>query len=307
MENGDQPDITKLYSLLTEFVEEMNRQRNYSAQLHQQANGIKSQAIHSQTGFVLRRFNQDKPKEEYDAELERMNAAVAADNLALVHDNKQLNALIREYEATLETLMDQFRNRAYEVQMHELSLIHSGEEQVIAREDAGLDSALEVSNLTSSSLTRVSQLLRQTMRSLSGEDLESPPTSEAYAMYLQDTLPPGAETDVWDAVARADWALERECELTRLEDENRVLRRMLGERVEDADGRELFPSAPPGVIGPVREGERGMAGDDGRVSALPMQRPGRMAGQRLGGPKGKVGPFGSYKRMHGGWEGDMVH
>jgi len=252
-----------------------------------------------------------------------MNTAVAADNLALIHDNKQLNALIREYEATLETLMNQFRNREvrceqldhcllltslkYEVQMHELSLIRSGEEEAIAREDEGLDASLQSSNATSNSLTRVSQLLRKSIRSLGGEDLPNPPNSEAYAAYLEDTLPPGSEPGEWDTVARADWALERECELARLEDENRILRRMLGERVEDADGRELFPSAPHGVLGPVRDGERGMASEDGRMSAVPMQRPSRLAGQRLGGPKGKVGPFGSYKRMHAEWHTDVLH
>jgi hypothetical protein len=34
-----------------------------------------------------------------------MNAAMTTENIALQHDNKQLNALIREYEQTLETLM----------------------------------------------------------------------------------------------------------------------------------------------------------------------------------------------------------
>ena len=43
--------------------------------------------------------------EEYDAELERMNASMIAENQALQHDNKQLNALIKEYEQTLENLM----------------------------------------------------------------------------------------------------------------------------------------------------------------------------------------------------------
>ena len=38
--------------------------------------------------------------EEYNTELERMNAQMSAENLALQNDNKQLNALIREYEAT---------------------------------------------------------------------------------------------------------------------------------------------------------------------------------------------------------------
>jgi hypothetical protein len=50
--------------------------------------------------------------EEYDAELERMNSAMMAENQALQHDNKQLNVLIKEYETTLETVMGLFRQRA---------------------------------------------------------------------------------------------------------------------------------------------------------------------------------------------------
>jgi hypothetical protein len=50
--------------------------------------------------------------EDYDAELERMNTAMMAENQALQHDNKQLNTLIKEYETTLETVMSLFRQRA---------------------------------------------------------------------------------------------------------------------------------------------------------------------------------------------------
>lgn len=50
--------------------------------------------------------------EEYDAELERMNVAMMAENQALQYDNKQLNTLIKEYETTLETVMGLFRQRA---------------------------------------------------------------------------------------------------------------------------------------------------------------------------------------------------
>lgn len=50
--------------------------------------------------------------EEYETELERMNAAMMAENQALQHDNKQLNTLIKEYETTLETVMGLFRQRA---------------------------------------------------------------------------------------------------------------------------------------------------------------------------------------------------
>ena len=50
--------------------------------------------------------------EVYDAELERMNAAMSAENMTLLNDNRQLSALIREYEQTLENIMATFRTRA---------------------------------------------------------------------------------------------------------------------------------------------------------------------------------------------------
>jgi hypothetical protein len=53
--------------------------------------------------------------EEYDAELERMNTTMTAENQALQHDNKQLNTLIKEYETTLETIMGLFRQRAVRI------------------------------------------------------------------------------------------------------------------------------------------------------------------------------------------------
>ena len=43
--------------------------------------------------------------DEYDAELERTNSCMTSENQSLQYDNKQLNALIKEYEQTLETLM----------------------------------------------------------------------------------------------------------------------------------------------------------------------------------------------------------
>lgn len=48
----------------------------------------------------------------YDAELERMNVSLVAENQGLLHDNKQLGVLIKEYEQTLENVMGAFRTRA---------------------------------------------------------------------------------------------------------------------------------------------------------------------------------------------------
>jgi len=57
----------------------------------------------------------------YDAELERMNTSLAAENQTLQRDNKQLGALIREYEQTLESVMSAFRRRAVRAYIHVLT------------------------------------------------------------------------------------------------------------------------------------------------------------------------------------------
>ncbi|KAJ7288456.1 hypothetical protein C8J57DRAFT_1280297, partial [Mycena rebaudengoi] len=190
----------------------------------------------------------DKPKELYDAELERMNAAMTQENMALQHDNKQLNALIREYEQTLETLMNTFRNRAKDVQERELALAREYESQLLARQEDNDSQDLGSSTTVYEALRRISHVLRQLLRVQAGEPPEPEPEPES-----QPELPVAAKVDLipeikalavedrepwttlaarepWTApaVTGADAALEREIELARLEKENEELRRMLG-------------------------------------------------------------------------------
>ncbi|KAG6868618.1 hypothetical protein C0993_000421 [Termitomyces sp. T159_Od127] len=205
LESNDQ--LGQLWALIQELSEQLNRNRSVSVSLLAQAGNIKNQAIHSQSGFVLRRFNLDKSQEEYDAELERMNTSMVAENQALQRDNKQLNTLIKD-----------FRNRAKEVQEQELSLIREYETKLLARQDEYVAQDLASAVTFSQSLARLSHLLRHFLRSLNGEDLASPVTSEDG----EDNREP------WAASAASQHALERETELSRLETENEELRRMLG-------------------------------------------------------------------------------
>jgi hypothetical protein len=108
----------------------------------------------------------------------------------------------------------------------------------------------------SASLTRVSALLRSALRAFNGE------------------------TEYGDPDA-ADCALERECELARLERENCVLRTLLGVPGGEED-TNLRLALPPSQ-------------DEGRRSVLSAVREGSVM---KGGPKGTVGPFGAYKKLH---------
>ncbi|KAF5360729.1 hypothetical protein D9756_004782 [Leucocoprinus leucothites] len=218
LENGEY-DLSKLFALIAELGESLNENRSLAVALYTQATNVKSQAIHSQSGFVLRRFNLDKPQEEYEAELERMNAGIAAENQALQHDNKQLSSLIKEYEQTLESVMSAFRNRARDVQERELSLIREYETKLLSREEENATQELVANTALSASLSRLSNVLRGLLRTESGEDDEVPPPERTKEEE---------EEEPWNTALAAEYSMEREIELARLQAENEQLKQMLG-------------------------------------------------------------------------------
>jgi hypothetical protein len=177
-----------------------------------------------------------------------MNAAVATENQSLLHDNKQLGALIKDYEQTLETLMSAFRTKAVcrptfpiafvsddwlifqrDVQEHELSLVREYEEKLLTREEATATQELAHSLAISQSFARLSNSMRSYTRAFGGEE---------------KMLPEGTDGGT------AEWALSREIELARLEKENDMLRRMLGvpapPRTDDPDAHALEPPRASG-------------------------------------------------------------
>ncbi|EIN12550.1 hypothetical protein PUNSTDRAFT_97325 [Punctularia strigosozonata HHB-11173 SS5] len=216
---GDQ-ELLRLWGLVAELSEQLSLHRQAASALHAQVGDLKTQAIHSQTGFVLRRFNTDKSDEEYETELKRMNAALGEENSALANENKQLGALIKEYEQTLENVMDAFRKRAHEVQVRELSLIREYEARLMDREDAELGAALGASAAVSQSVGRMSRLLRRALRAAQGED----------GYYAPADVRARIGEEEWAEAGVSEWALERECELARVERENEELRRLLAMR-----------------------------------------------------------------------------
>ncbi|KAF5382490.1 hypothetical protein D9615_002999 [Tricholomella constricta] len=272
LEGNDQ--LGQLWALIQELSEQLNQNRSIAVSLHAQTGNVKvqafffrrNQAVHSQTGFVLRRYNLDKTKEEYEAELERMNASMTIENQGLQHDNKQLNTLIKEYEQTLESLMSTFRNRAQDVQERELSLIREYETKLLARQEEYVAQDLATSTAISESLVRISHLLRQFLRSLGGEDAD-PPTTR-----IDDE----ENREPWTSVAASDYALEKEIELARLEKENEELRRMMW--LVAAQPRPSNSETRPTFESPLEEQQR------------------LTSTAKSGGTTGAVGPFGTYKR-----------
>ncbi|KAG6918329.1 hypothetical protein DXG01_015188 [Tephrocybe rancida] len=261
LESNDQ--LGQLWALIQELSEQLNQNRSVSVSLHTQAGSIKNQAVHSQTGFVLRRFNLDKSQEEYDTELERMNTSMVTENQTLQRDNKQLNTLIKEYEQTLES---KFRNRARDVQERELSLIRDFETKLLARQEEYVAQDLATNTAISESLARISRHLRHFLRSLGGEAVDPPMSID------------GEEPRKHPIAAEAtEYALARETELNRLEIENEELKRMLG---------LITTNASHGNSSNLRPASESPRHGDVGVDIQPLEN-----------TTGFVGPYGAYKRM----------
>ena len=110
-------------------------------------------------------------------------------------------------------------------------------------------------------------------------------------------------------LAAAEWALERECELARLERENEELRALVNGLLKPpaaptASASSAAPQRPPESTAesttapipipehPIGEDEEDRSSDEHSSSSMfprPQQR-------LLGGPRGTVGPFGTYKK-----------
>ncbi|KAL1692847.1 hypothetical protein GGG16DRAFT_50550 [Schizophyllum commune] len=223
-ESQDGSELNHLWQLITELSEQLNENRSLSVSLYTTAADIKALArylIPLPSHWKAPQLNVSSPSEEYDAELEQMNQSMAAENQALAHDNKQLSGLIKEYESTLDTLMTNFRNRAQDVQDHELSLVRSYEEKLLQLEEDNAKTELQYTTELSNALARLGQYLRGLSRLEGGEPDGQEPNSPTFE-------------EVMVAPTSYDHALQREIELARLEQENAELRRMLG----------LLPSYP---------------------------------------------------------------
>ncbi|KAI0643120.1 hypothetical protein C8Q79DRAFT_207905 [Trametes meyenii] len=375
--NGENDSIARVWNLLSEVSEHLSQNRASSLHIHSLADGVKAQAIHSQTGFVLRRFNLDKPRDIYEAELERMNAAMSAENQTLLNDNRQLSTLIREYEQTLEKTMERFRIHAHEVQQRELALMRQYESVIVERESEALNEALAVNNVHSESLVRISRLLRAALRKLGGEDIqayeaytraqaratrsgqssrEASGSSEAGPSSITEagdasTPPPGEnspqekgkqrdedtpggeplpafsvdrlldeEEDPERRVAVAEWSLEREVELARLERENEELRALVNGLLKpnapvNRPGSTApapsnsNPSAPAPAFAPTpQDPPNGSPEERSPEQQQQQQQPNystvpRGPQRAPGGAQGNLGPFGTYRAPSSPWSG----
>ncbi|KAF9270821.1 hypothetical protein L218DRAFT_889658 [Marasmius fiardii PR-910] len=230
-------DLVRVWHLINELSDQLAHNYKITKTLQSQANLLKNETTQiSSTAFSLRRFNTDITKENFDSELERVNAQMIIENQTLLHENKQLSLLLKEYEGTLETIMSKFRNHTLAAQQHQLTLTRHYETLILARQTQDLSADFTSSVNFPKSLHRLLLNLRNLVFSISGqeipthnspdEDANSPYVDPSELAYLLVTLENKLTNDFDDDTS--DWEVEREFEISRLENENDQLRKMLG-------------------------------------------------------------------------------
>lgn len=170
-------------------------------------------------------------------------------------------------------LFSNTKNPQHEVEEHELSIIKEFESRILSLQDEDSTKRLIQTTSQSESLARLSRSFRQYMRSIGGEDADRPLSSD-------DTSKPTEDFEPWNATSGADWALERECELARLERENEELRRMLGADVP----------RPPSL-------ERSEAGESLRRPPTMVPSHDNRTLEDALGRSGSTGPYGTVKNV----------
>ena len=124
-------------------------------------------------------------------------------------------------------------------QQHELTLTRHYEALLLSRDTQNLDDGLITNTILSESLQRLAFYLRGLLKSMVGENSENFDTDwsgfgSANVEELYTLLEALDERSGYMGVeGNQDWALERECEISRLEKENEELRELLG--IDDAN------------------------------------------------------------------------
>ncbi|KAI6047982.1 hypothetical protein EDC04DRAFT_2620827 [Pisolithus marmoratus] len=220
----DNDVLLRAWLIIHELAESINQNQKLTNAINARTAVLKDQAAQSTSGFALRRVNTDISNEVFESELERTNAQLIVENQTLLHENKQLGMLLKEHENTLETVMSKFRHHAWAAQHHELTLTRHYEGLLLACDSQNLYTSLASETQTAHSLQRLAVALRALYRTLIGE---APETSDSEPLDLH-ALSQALSEESAPPIIQDDWALERETEISRLQQENEELRKMLG-------------------------------------------------------------------------------
>ncbi|KZV69745.1 hypothetical protein PENSPDRAFT_735202 [Peniophora sp. CONT] len=161
--------LHKAWQILQDISDQLAHNNQFAGSLRQHAERLKGNATQFAQGFPLRRYNVDLTKETFESELERTSAQLIVENHGLSHENAQLGHLLKEFEHTLETVMQKFRAHSQAATVHEQSLLQYYERRLaMAAAAASPQPALP----HPAHIARLARTIRITLAAIDGKEPE---------------------------------------------------------------------------------------------------------------------------------------
>ncbi|CAG8540390.1 8871_t:CDS:2 [Diversispora eburnea] len=145
---------SKLRKLTHELCNQLATNREQIRTLQHQVEDLKSRTENLEGPFISRSINYRGPSFEVGTDLERQNARLMLENQQLNEENSELLSIVKEYEGTLQVMMNKFRVQSYEIQQSKLSMQRDYEK--LLEEERTKNSQILIEN--ASLLTQISKI-----------------------------------------------------------------------------------------------------------------------------------------------------
>ncbi|VDB86945.1 unnamed protein product [Peniophora sp. CBMAI 1063] len=164
--------LHKAWQILQDISDQLAHNNQFAGSLRQHAERLKGDATQFAQGFPLRRYNVDLTKETFESDLERASAQLIVENHGLSHENAQLGHLLKEFEHTLETVMQKFRAHTQAATIHEQALLQYYERRLeLAAAAASPQPALP----HPAHIARLARTIRTTLAAIDGKEPDELP------------------------------------------------------------------------------------------------------------------------------------
>ncbi|CAJ0842023.1 4027_t:CDS:2 [Entrophospora sp. SA101] len=152
-------DPVRLKKFIQDLCNQLAINRDHTKNLEQKLEILRNRTQELENPILCQNFKVP-PSFESGTELERQNAFLTFENQQLNEENSELSLIIKEYENTLQIIMNKFRSQSYEVQQNKLEL-KQHYESLLNEEKSQKEQIISENVSLQTHISTISSLVRQ--------------------------------------------------------------------------------------------------------------------------------------------------
>nr|CAG8614523.1 15699_t:CDS:2 [Entrophospora candida] len=145
-------DPVRLKKFIQDLCNQLAINRDHTKNLEQKLEILRNRTQELENPILCQNFK--------GTELERQNAFLTFENQQLNEENSELSLIIKEYENTLQIIMNKFRSQSYEVQQNKLEL-KQHYESLLNEEKSQKEQIISENVSLQTHISTISSLVRQ--------------------------------------------------------------------------------------------------------------------------------------------------